>query len=98
MWEAGLLQETQNLIDAGIPPEAKSLQSLGYKQAVAVLENRITMADAVGEVQVKTRQYAKRQMTWFRRESNVQWLAGFGQEADVKSAAVSLVRAFLDAK
>ncbi len=80
MFELGLLEETRDLISSGIATDAKGLQSLGYKQAVAVLEGRITIKDAIEEVQTRTRQYAKRQMTWFRREGEVHWLSGFGEE------------------
>jgi tRNA dimethylallyltransferase len=94
MFENGLLEETAALLAAGVPAEAKSLQSLGYKQAVGVLENRLTREQAVAELQMKTRHYAKRQMTWFRREADVQWLDGFGDDNSVADAAVSLVKAF----
>jgi len=92
MFEAGLLEETRRAIESGIPPNAKGLQSLGYKQAVAVLEGRSGLAEAIAEVQTRTRQYAKRQMTWFRREREVEWLAGFGDETEVQEAAFRLVR------
>lgn len=74
MFDCGLLEETKALLDSGVPAAAKAMQSLGYKQAVAVIEQRMSLADAIVDVQTKTRQYAKRQMTWFRRESDIKWI------------------------
>jgi len=95
MFQNGLLAETQSLLDAGVPPTAKSLQTLGYKQAVQVLTQQVSLADAIADCQTKTRQYAKRQLTWFRGESNITWLPGFGNSAEIQAAAVQLVANFL---
>jgi len=95
MFASGLIEETEALMESGIPPAAKGLQSLGYKQAVAVIERRMSLEEAIEEVQTKTRQYAKRQMTWFRHESDVQWLYGFGEEAEIQQRALAMVDAFL---
>lgn len=95
MFNNGLLEETQTLLDAGFSPDLKPLQSLGYKQAVKVLTAHTPIEDAVQECQAKTRQYAKRQLTWFRREPNVHWLDDFGFEEQVQQAAIELTRAFL---
>jgi tRNA dimethylallyltransferase len=94
MFELGLLRETQRLIDSGVNPQSKALQSLGYKQAVAVLEGRLSVPEAIVEIQTRTRQYAKRQMTWFRRETAMHWLNGFGDSPDVQDSALSLVADF----
>jgi tRNA dimethylallyltransferase len=96
MFERGLLKETQGLLDSGVPAQSKALQALGYKQAVAVLENRQSLEEAVAEVQTKTRQYAKRQMTWFRREPEMHWLNGFGDSQEVQHSAGALVADFID--
>ncbi len=95
MFEAGLVEEARALIESGIPATAGGLQSLGYKQAVAVIEGRMSREEAIEEVRTKTRQYAKRQMTWFRRESGVNWLEGFGEELEIERRALSLVEGFL---
>jgi tRNA dimethylallyltransferase len=95
MFQNGLLAETQALLDAGVNPTAKSLQTLGYKQAAQVLTQKVPLADAVADCQTKTRQYAKRQLTWFRRESNIEWLEGFGNSAETQAAAMQLVANFL---
>jgi tRNA dimethylallyltransferase len=96
MFESGLLEETSALLIEGVPPDTKSLQSLGYKQAVAYLSGGISLETAIEECQIKTRQYAKRQMTWFRAEKNVHWLSGFGDDEAVRQRAVEYVRSSLD--
>lgn len=95
MFEDGLIEETRALLAGGFSPHSKALQSLGYRQALNVLSGTMTFADAVTECQTKTRQYAKRQMTWFRREPDVHWLGGFGTEEHVERAAVALAESFL---
>lgn len=97
MFANGLLAETQALLDSGISPHAKPLQSLGYKQAVNVLTQQLPLAGAIHECQIKTRQYAKRQMTWFRREPDVHWLENFGKNQSAQSEALLLVEKFLAA-
>ena len=93
--ENGLLGETRKLLASGVPAGAKSLQSLGYKQALQVLDAGMPLALALSECQTKTRQYAKRQMTWFRAEPGVEWLNGFGADPVIQTAALSRVRQFL---
>ena len=91
MFDAGLLEETRRLLESGVPANAKTLQSLGYKQAVAVLEGQQTLEEAVVELQTRTRQYAKRQMTWFRKEAGVVWMDGFGDEARIQESAKRVI-------
>jgi tRNA dimethylallyltransferase len=95
MFENGLLAETAALLGDGIPATAKALATLGYRQAVRVLTQGMPLAEAVADCQLRTRHYAKRQITWFRAEPGVHWLAGFGDEEKVQQEAESLVRAFL---
>ena len=92
MFENGLLTETRTLLASGIDPQTKALQTLGYKQAVAVLTQGMTVQDAVGECQLHTRHYAKRQLTWFRTEPNVHWLNGFGTEDRVLLEAANVLQ------
>lgn len=92
MFRNGLVAETKALLEAGYSPASKPLQSLGYKQAVEVLKEQLSIEEAIRECQTKTRQYAKRQMTWFRRERDVHWLAGFGHEEDIQQQAIALTR------
>jgi tRNA dimethylallyltransferase len=96
MFHNGLLAEVQALLDSGVSPDLKPFQALGYKQAVKFLSAQIPIESAIGESQAKTRQYAKRQLTWFRRELDVHWLHGFGSEESVRQTALELTRAFLN--
>ncbi len=95
MFRSGLLEETAAALAAGFSPQLKPLQSLGYKQAVAVLHGELSLEEAIRECQAKTRQYAKRQKTWFRSEPDVHWLNGFGNDQTVQHAAVVLTTEFL---
>ena len=74
MVEQGLLQEVRSLLSAGLPPGATALQAIGYKQFLAVDRGELTEAEAVEEVKLRSRQYAKRQLTWLRRNPNIHWL------------------------
>jgi tRNA dimethylallyltransferase len=95
MFASGLVEETQRLLHAGYGRNSKPMQSLGYAQAITLLAGEITLEDAVAECQMRTRQYAKRQMTWFRREPEVQWLRGFGTDAKIRGEALEIVERFL---
>ncbi len=74
MVEKGLLQEVETLLSSGLPPTATALQAIGYKQFLPVAEGRATVAQAVEEVKLRSRQYAKRQLTWLRRNGAIHWL------------------------
>ena len=91
MFNGGLLEEAQALLQSGAAETAKPLQSLGYKQALAALDGSLSLGGAIRECQTKTRQYAKRQMTWFRREHDVHWLNGFGGDEVIRQEAVRLL-------
>jgi len=86
MFEIGLVDETQRLLQkyGGM---ARPLASLGYKQAVQVLRGELTREQAIQAAQQAHRNYAKRQMTWFRREPDVIWLKGFGDETQIQREA-----------
>ena len=81
MFEQGLVQEVSELLEKGCPAAAPPLQSVGYRQALDYLLGKISLRDAVRYAQAATRQYAKRQMTWFRREAGMVWFTGFGDDA-----------------
>ncbi len=89
MFAAGLLQETRALLACYGP--LKALDSLGYRQALSVLIKGISEKVAIAEAQQGHRNYAKRQMTWFRREPGVRWLEGFGDAEEVIATACELV-------
>jgi tRNA dimethylallyltransferase len=91
MFEDGLVEEAKQLLER-YADSARPLTSLGYKQAVQLLRGEFNRDAAIAAAQQAHRNYAKRQMTWFRREPEVTWLAGFGDEARVQKEAVERVR------
>lgn len=95
MFRGGLIEELLQLLASGFSPDLKSLQSLGYKQAGRVLSGELSSDEAMRECQTKTRQYAKRQMTWFRHQPGIEYLHGFGSEEHIQEKALALVRNFL---
>ena len=90
MFESGLVEETSRLL-AKYGDTARPLASLGYKQAVQLLSGEIDLQTAVQAAQQAHRNYAKRQMTWFRREPEVAWLDGFGDDPAIQQRAAELV-------
>jgi len=90
MFEAGLVEETQRLLEK-YGDAAGPLSSLGYKQAVQFLRGELTREQALQAAQQAHRNYAKRQMTWYRREPEVQWLRGFGDDVQIQKTAADLV-------
>ena len=74
MVRQGLLQEVQDLLDSGLPRDATALQAIGYKQFLAVADGAATTDQAVEEVKLRSRQYAKRQLTWLRRNPAIHWI------------------------
>ena len=70
----GLLDEVRSLLRSGLPRTATAWQAIGYKQFLAVADRRMTEADAVEEVKLRSRQYAKRQLTWLRRNEAIHWV------------------------
>lgn len=91
MFEAGLIQEVRNIVSMGVAPDAKPFESLGYKQAFQVVQGILTEQQAIQSTALETRQYAKRQVTWFRKEQDVHWLQGFGDDPDVYAQALAIV-------
>ena len=96
MFAAGLIEETRGLFARYGP--VKALDSLGYRQAMAVLAGEMSEDAAIKAAQQGHRNFAKRQMTWFRREADVNWIEGFGGESETIRAASELVQAQLHSK
>jgi len=94
MFESGLIEETKSLMEK-YGADARPLTSLGYKQALQLLHGELTREQALAAAQQAHRNYAKRQMTWFRREPDVQWVKGFGDDVMVQQRAVALVESGL---
>jgi len=90
MFDEGLVEETSSLLEK-YGAAARPLSALGYKQAVALLRGEIDRKTALQAAQQAHRNYAKRQMTWFRRERGVVWITGFGDDVRVQGEAINLV-------
>ncbi|MBE5783216.1 MAG: tRNA (adenosine(37)-N6)-dimethylallyltransferase MiaA [Clostridiales bacterium] len=70
----GLIKEVEMLLDMGVSPDDQSMQGLGYKELVPVLQRHMSLIDAISLIKLRTRHYAKRQLTWFKRDERIQWL------------------------
>ena len=74
MLEMGLIDEIRALLDSGIPTDCTAMQAIGYKEFLAAMDGHITIEEAADQVRQSSRHYAKRQLTWFRRNQNIHWL------------------------
>jgi len=92
MFEKGLVEEVESLIASGVPATAKAFQAHGYRRVVEYIEGRRTREDALNQMKLDTRHYAKRQLTWWRAWPGIQWIYRFGTE----QAAFDEARAFLE--
>jgi tRNA dimethylallyltransferase len=90
MFDRGLVEETERLLER-YGPDCRPLTSLGYAEATAVLQNELTREQAITQAQQGHRNYAKRQLTWFRREPDTHWLEGCGADEDITEQATRLV-------
>ena len=93
MLQQGLVEEIQDILGSGVPASATALQAIGYKEFVDALAGRMTIAEAADQVRQSSRRYAKRQLTWFRRNRAIHWLTrkeGDGAE-EILSRAMHLV-------
>ena len=91
MFGRGLIEEVRQILRQGVPPGAKPFESLGYRQALHMIQGRITHEEAVVSAQMETRRYAKRQMVWFRREKDVRWFEGFGDDLAIQGAVLGFL-------
>ncbi len=74
MVKDGLLEEIRDILSSGIPERATAMQAIGYKEFIDAMAGRATMAEAIAKVQQSSRRYAKRQLTWFKRNESIHWL------------------------
>jgi tRNA dimethylallyltransferase len=91
MLERGWLDEVVGLVRNGVPQNSKPFDFIGYSELRAHLEGTVTLAAATKAIAQATRRYAKRQVTWFHKESLVHWLPGFGDDPAIVAAAERLV-------
>ena len=96
MLEQGLVDEIKTLLSSGIPEKCTAMQAIGYKEFVAALEGQCTIEEAADEVRKSSRHYAKRQLTWFRRNKNIHWLTrDTGESAEeIINRARQIIRDF----
>jgi tRNA dimethylallyltransferase len=87
----GLVEEVRELLARGVPAESSAMGAHGYRRVVEFLRGERTLESAVERTKLDVRHYAKRQMTWFRREPGVEWLEGFGEDAPVQARAVERI-------
>ena len=88
----GWLEEVRALMNSGLADEAKPFDFIGYRELRAVARSEMSLVDAKGTIQQATRRYAKRQITWFRREAGVRWLDGFGDSPTIQAEALEFVQ------
>ena len=88
----GLIEEVERLRAAGVRDDTNALGAHGYRRVCEYLRGERTLASAVEQTQQDVRNYAKRQMTWFRREAGVRWLEGFGDEAKTREELWELLK------
>lgn len=75
MWDMGLVRETQDILSSGVSESAQALQTVGYTEAIRVVKKRSSEIDALEDMVIATNQYAKRQLTWLRRDKRYQWIS-----------------------
>lgn len=73
MVEAGLFDEVRALLASGLSRDVTAMQAIGYKEALSYLDGAATREEAIEEIKLRSRQYAKRQLTWLRRDKDIHW-------------------------
>jgi tRNA dimethylallyltransferase len=89
MLAQGWLEEVRGLLAKGIDDRAKPFDFIGYRELRAVLREEMRLEQACAAIQQATRRYAKRQLTWFRKEANVHWVSGFGDDAKIQAETLA---------
>ncbi|HLN04234.1 MAG TPA: tRNA (adenosine(37)-N6)-dimethylallyltransferase MiaA [Bryobacteraceae bacterium] len=95
MFHGGLVEEVRGILARGFPASAKPFESHGYRQAIQLLNGELNLNEAIFYAQRNTRRYAKRQMTWFRQEQQMEWFSGFGDDPVTQQAAMDRASRFL---
>jgi tRNA dimethylallyltransferase len=90
MLAAGWMEEVRGLAAGGLPADAKPFDFIGYRELRAVLNGEMKLEEAQAAIEQATRRYAKRQLTWFRRDAQIHLLPGFGQDASIQQQALAL--------
>lgn len=98
MFEGGLIEEVRRILSLGYAETCKPFESHGYKQTLQLLRGELNLRDAIFYAQRNTRNYAKRQVTWFRREQGLEWLKDFGDAPQVREQALTRVSSYLTSR
>ena len=95
-FSAGLVDEVRRLLDKGVPAESNALGAHGYRRVVEYLRGKRTLESAIEQTKLDVRHYAKRQLTWFRREKGVEWFQGFGDQPAVQERVRSRIEELIN--
>jgi len=95
MFHGGLVEEVRGILARGFPASSKPFESHGYRQALQLLTGELNLREAIFYAQRNTRHYAKRQMTWFRQEQQMEWFSGFGDDPVTQQAVMDRASRFL---
>jgi tRNA dimethylallyltransferase len=96
MLDRGWSREVATLVEGGAPSTAKPFEFIGYRELRACTGTGQPLANSIDAIAQATRRYAKRQLTWFRRESNIHWFAGFGGEPETVSVCLDYLAPLLE--
>jgi tRNA dimethylallyltransferase len=91
MLAKGWMEEVKGLVASGLPRDAKPFDFIGYRELRKVLEKETSLEQARVAIQQATRRYAKRQMTWFRKEEGTYWISGLGDDREVQKRALERI-------
>ena len=92
MLAQGWMEEVRGLMDSGLPQNAKPFDFIGYRELREVLRGDKNLEEARAAIQLATRRYSKRQLTWFRKDPGIHWLTGFGDDPRVQDEARQWLR------
>lgn len=95
MLDAGLIEEVLGLLARGIPASAKPFEAIGYRHVIADLDSSSSRQETIRIIQRDTRRYAKRQMTWFRKQADITWFDGSGDSDEIKNKVHQFVKPFV---
>jgi tRNA dimethylallyltransferase len=98
MFQGGLVDEVRGILSRGFPASSKPFESHGYRQAIQFLNGELSLKEAIFYAQRNTRRYAKRQMTWFRQERDMEWFSGFGDNRQIQRAVLERTGEFLQSR
>jgi tRNA dimethylallyltransferase len=91
-FSAGLVQEVESLLKQGVPPNSNALGAHGYRRVVEYLQGKRDLPSAIEQTKLDVRHYAKRQLTWFRREPGARWFESFGEDEHTASAVIQALQ------